>query len=286
MKLQPADLALLRDLLAILRAEGVPCFLVGAGARVLGLDERWGIGGARATLDWDFAVRVGSWEEWHALRVRLLAAPSHPFRSTSAQHRFEHAQGRLVDLVPFGGLESPAGEILWPDESRMSVRGLAEAAAHCDAIEVGSGLQVEAASLPSLALLKLHAYLDRRVRGIAKDIQDFDWLLRHYDVPPQHVLRIHAELADVLIAAGIEFSEAGAMLLGQDVARIHTEAVIEPVAGLLAELGDQWGRPVEHVLAAHRVVDEEREQELRARIAARFDAFRLGLGSGRGRAGS
>lgn len=121
MKLEGSDIALMRDLLHVLVQSGEPCFLVGAGARVLGFDERWGIPGARATLDWDFAVRVASWEEWRALRERILAMPGQPFRSNLAQHRFDHEAGRQLDLVPFGGLEGTAGEIVWPDGSKMSV---------------------------------------------------------------------------------------------------------------------------------------------------------------------
>lgn len=68
MKLQAADIALLRDLLTVIPRATRPCFLVGAGARVLGLDERFGIPGARATLDWDFAVRVSSWRELRPCR--------------------------------------------------------------------------------------------------------------------------------------------------------------------------------------------------------------------------
>lgn len=186
MKLQAADIALLRDLLTVIPRATRPCFLVGAGARVLGLDERFGIPGARATLDWDFAVRVSSWREWAALRARLLDAPGRPFRATAAEHRLEHVEGRQLDLVPFGGLETGSGEIVWPDSTRMTVHGFAEAAAHCDLIEVERGLHVHVASLPSLALLKLHAYLDRRVKGVTKDIQDFDWIARHYDYPSAH----------------------------------------------------------------------------------------------------
>ncbi|MBL8861737.1 MAG: nucleotidyl transferase AbiEii/AbiGii toxin family protein [Planctomycetes bacterium] len=281
MKLQSADLALLRDLLAVVPHPAQPCFLVGAGARVLGLDERFGIAGARATLDWDFAVRVGSWREWESLRARLLDAPGRPFRPTSAQHRLEHAQGRQLDLVPFGGLETGAGEIVWPDATRMTVHGFAEAAAHCDVIEVENGLLVHVASLPSLALLKLHAYLDRRTKGVTKDIQDFDWIARHYDFPSDHELRIHEELAERLIASGTEFSEAGAMLLGVDVARIHSMAVIAPVRRLLTESLDPHSRAIEDVLKAARGLDDERRQELRGRIAARMQAFERGLDDGR-----
>jgi len=278
--LQPADLALIRDLLAVLGESGVPCFLIGAGARVLGLDERFGISGARATLDWDFAVRVGSWEEWRLLHERLVSVEGMPFQATGSPHRFRHREGRLLDLVPYGGLEDPAGSLEWPDGSRMSVWGFDEAADRCEMLEVAPGLHLQVACLPSLALLKLHGYLDRRARGVRHDIQDLDWLLRHYDALPAHEDRAQSELREPLLAGEIEYSEAGAMLLGSDAARMHGPTVLEPLAGLLAELGDPYGRPVQDVLQARRIVDEAQEEELRARVLARFRAFRHGLAFG------
>ncbi len=275
MKLDREDLALLRDLLDVLGERGNPCFLVGAGARILALDVRFGVTGARATFDWDFAVQAESWKEWSALRDALCLRT---FRPTAAQHRLVHERGGQLDLVPFGELETETGEIVWPDDSRMSVRDFEEAARHCVEIEVERGLRVQVASLPSLALLKLHAYTERRRRGVVKDIQDFDWILRHYDFPSEHVLRIHDELADVLIASGTEYSEAGAMLLGTDVARFHSTETVEPLRLLLGELGDAYSRSVEDMLlAAGRGGDEHSRNETRRQTLARGRAFLHGL---------
>jgi predicted nucleotidyltransferase len=162
----------------------------------------------------------------------------------------------------------------------MSVVGFGEAAEHCNAIEIEKGLYVQVACIPSLALLKLHAYLDRRARGLSKDIQDFDWFLRHYDLVPGHELRIHEELRELLIASEIESSTAGAMLLGTDLARVHSRSALEPLEGLLAEFGDPFGRPVEDVLRTYAAPDEAQERAERARIRARLDAFVRGLSFG------
>ena len=272
-----ADLALLRDVLSVLSRSGVSCFLIGAGARVLGLDERFGISGARATKDWDFAVRVNSWHEWHSLRERFFAAQGGSFSPTDSPHRFVHQEGRLLDLVPYGPLESPAGRIAWPDGTVMSVGGFSEAAAQCDTLEIEPGLRLQVACLPSLALLKLHAYLERRVEGTLRDIQDFDWLLRHYDASPGHEHRVDRELRGHLIAENIEYSESGATLLGLDVARIHAPNALEPLSGLLTEFGDPYGRPVQDVLRAHSLVNEAQEGRLRTQINARLEAFRRGV---------
>ncbi len=111
-----ADLALLRNFLAVARGQGMRCLLIGAGARMVSIEKRFGISAARATLDWDFAVRVASWDEGFArLRRSLTEVPGAPFRSGTAAHRLVHERGRLLDVIPFGGLESPSGRISWPD---------------------------------------------------------------------------------------------------------------------------------------------------------------------------
>src|SRR5690349_18607337 len=89
------------------------CFLVGAGARVLAFDQRWGLRGSRTTLDWDFAIRAATWDDWARITARLLAGNPPRFRAGKTEHRFFHVDGGTLDLVPYGGLESPPGEILW-----------------------------------------------------------------------------------------------------------------------------------------------------------------------------
>jgi len=175
-KLARADLELLRDFLAAMDAARATCFLVGAGARVLSFDHRWSLRGARTTLDWDFAVHAESWEHWSELTSHLLVGNPPNFTRGRAPHRFLHRGGSILDLVPYGGLEAPTGEILWPDRTRMTVHGFRSSAGTRESIEVGAGLVVPVAAVASLALLKLHAYRDRRARGERKDIRDFDWI--------------------------------------------------------------------------------------------------------------
>jgi predicted nucleotidyltransferase len=218
--LSVADAALLRDFLDAIDGAHTTCFLVGAGARVLTFDERWRLRGARTTLDWDFAIRAASWEHWSTLTARLLKAVPPKFRAGVAEHRFIHIDGGALDLVPYGGLESPSGEILWPSKSRMSVLGFKESEAGCELVDIGMDLLVPVAAIPSLALLKLHAYRDRRKRGESKDIQDFDWFLRHYESAGNE-LRVHEELGDLLRAEHLSIENAGAALLGADVAWLH-----------------------------------------------------------------
>lgn len=275
--LDEADLALLRDFLAVARGQGVRPMLIGAGARRLSLELRRNISGARATKDWDFGVRIGSWAEWTLLRDRLIAEPGPLFEKSSQPHRLVHRRGRLLDIVPFGGIESTPGEITWPDKMRMSVRGLAESERLTEAIEVEPGLCVDVASVPSWALLKLEAYRDRRQRGETKDIQDFAWLLDNYEQAGDE-LRVHDELSHFVQSDLIAVEDAGAMLLGKDVAAAHTRAMIGPLAAVLVEAEDPYSRLVNDVLAGR--YNPDREVDLRARICRRMGAFMRGLDVG------
>ncbi|MBI5362632.1 MAG: nucleotidyl transferase AbiEii/AbiGii toxin family protein [Planctomycetes bacterium] len=280
-KLHARDLELLRDFLDAMERAGAECFLVGAGARVLGFDQRWGLRGARATLDWDFAVRMESWEQWARLVSQLIGGARARFSQSRALHRFTHTNGAVVDLVPYGGLEAPNGEITWPDRSSMNVLGFAASEPGRERLVLDQGLVVPVAATPSLALLKLHAYRERRQRGERKDIQDFDWFLRNYEAAGNE-LRVHDELAEELLDARLEIDDGGAALLGSDVARGHDSVVIDAVRAILGEARDPWSRVIADLFVGVVGVDEGRVDRRRKEASRRFAAFELGLALGRG----
>lgn len=66
-----ADLALFEDLQSAARAVGVTPCLIGAGAIRMGVDLGWEVRLGRRTDDWDFAVRVESWEHYGELSEHL-----------------------------------------------------------------------------------------------------------------------------------------------------------------------------------------------------------------------
>jgi predicted nucleotidyltransferase len=94
--------------------------LVGATARIILVESVFGLASGRATRDVDFAVALETWEQFEALRVRLMSV--HGFK---ADARIDHklyyhlpgaALGIPVDLVPFGALGGEREEIRWPPE--------------------------------------------------------------------------------------------------------------------------------------------------------------------------
>ncbi len=142
----------------------------------------------------------------------------------------------------------------------MSVRGLNEADPLAESIGVAPDLDVDVASIPSWALLKLDAYSERRIRGETKDIQDFVWLLRNYERTCDP-LRPFEELAEPIRNDRIDVDDAGAMLLGKDVATLHAWPTIEPIIGVLAESSDRYSRLIGDVLAGIGLGDDERKHD-------------------------
>jgi predicted nucleotidyltransferase len=134
------EIEVLQDLMTIMQEVGLPMLLVGAGARILVFDRRFGEG--RRTNDLDIALSIESWETYRNLALRLTADPAALFRSSNIPHRFTHVATEIeVDIVPFGKIGEPDQEIQWPESGNlMSVMGFTEALRHAK-IEIVNGLE-------------------------------------------------------------------------------------------------------------------------------------------------
>lgn len=155
-------------------------FLVGATARIILLENVFGLQTGRATRDIDFAFMVESWGQYQAIKDRLI--------STARFEESEHAGQRLlykpvsgnhkfvVDLIPFGGLESSPNTIAWlPDMSIiMNVAGYRDALTSAVPVEVEPGTTILIASIPGMSVLNF-------LLGLTVDakIQKTPWTLLH-----------------------------------------------------------------------------------------------------------
>ena len=169
--------------------------IIGAGARLLLLDWKYGLPTQRTSKDWDFAARMISWKQYEQLRDALASGPLAPFRRTAAEHRLQHTSGTLIDLLPFGQLEGPEGTIEWPESHAvMSVIGFSDADEHAIPIELRPGVTIRVVTIPALVALKLIAYKDR---SRADDLRDVLFILEYYS---RYELedRIFDELSELL----------------------------------------------------------------------------------------
>lgn len=112
---------------------GVPVFVVGAVARIILLENIYGLKAGRATTDVDFAFALDNWEQFDALKRLLLENPR--FRTSEhVTHRLYFQAPELehvykVDLIPFGKVEIRPSTIVWPPDMTimMNVAGFSNA---------------------------------------------------------------------------------------------------------------------------------------------------------------
>ncbi|OXI34675.1 nucleotidyltransferase [Burkholderia sp. AU16741] len=231
---------------ALLQAVGTACarldaaFVVaGATARDILMWHVYGIRPMRATRDVDVAVCAVSWP-FHAQLVdtlvatgRFALAPKHRqkllFDSGSPGFRTE------LDLVPFGPLETPPGEIAWPPggDFVLNVLGFQEAVDTALAVSIGAGVTVPVASLPALALLKLLAWKDRRARQNS-DAYDLLFLLTHFHDAGNRE-RIWDVAPDLVELHGFQPALAAAALLARDAKQIALPQTHDAIHALLSD---------------------------------------------------
>ena len=207
--------ALTRLLSAVRRAaDDTPLLLVGAAARDILLVHAHGIAMQRATEDTDLALAVRDWQAF--LRVRKALLASGAFTAGGPAHRLWFGDQRL-DIMPFGGVERPDRSIAWPPEGVevMNVRGLTEALATAVAVRLPSGVSIDVACLPALALLKIWAWEDRKYTTPGKDASDLWMFLRHY-AEAGNEDRLYDKESDGLASFAFDLEKAGAWLLGKD----------------------------------------------------------------------
>ena len=216
------ELRLLADLVAAIRQATTDArfLLVGAMARDLLLSYAHGIQSQRATEDLDFAFAVANWQAYGELRDALIAG--HAFTEVPrVQHRLRFTGEYRVDLIPFGGVESPEGMIDWPapQDARMVVLGFREAMDAAVEVKLPGDVPVAVASLPAQALLKLFAWGDRRLTQPGKDAGDLWLFLRNY-LDAGNRERLYSEAEHLLDADDYDDDVAGAWLLGSDARRL------------------------------------------------------------------
>jgi predicted nucleotidyltransferase len=211
--------------------------LVGAGARMLIFDSKFGEG--RRTTDLDVAVSMDSWEVYQQLRENLINGDSPRFQSTRIIHTFRHIETNIkVDIVPFGKIGEPDQQIVWPGSNNgntMNVLGFTEALLKAK-IESVDGLEIPVIDIPAFIVLKIFAWGDRKERT-KKDLEDIEFILSKF----QDDNRVYDELADKLASGSIDYLDANIYLLGQDIYKMLNQKTLSVLNSLLDELIERLG---------------------------------------------
>lgn len=283
MKIRHPLLPATLEVFQLLSAARVDYLLIGAQARELLLYHVHDQPQGRATADIDVVVMVEDWVGYQSLKEKLLAATSR-LQPDRLQHRLNYKVlptglggspwQYQIDIIPFGGIEDPPGELRWPPSSevRMNLAGCREAWETALSIEVEDGLRVRCASLPALALLKLMAWADRSTET-SRDAEDLLLILRGY-LDAGNSERIYDELAPASqTALDYDPDLMAATLLGKDIGSLATPDSLKQLRSLMRDPTSQ-GR----LLGAmrNRLRDEDQRTE---RL---MYAFQLGVMDGAG----
>lgn len=198
-------------------AENVPWLIVGATARALLLEKIFGWPKGIATEDTDFAVQVNNWAHYDALCSRLsqqgvFKPLQHPTK------RFASAHDLLVDLIPYGGVETGIKQVYWPpnNDELMTVRGFDRAQKDAIIVTVNNKLNVPVISPRGLCALKLFAWEERHTQHPGRDTKDLAYLFQNIEhLYPANLL--HTEHQDAMEANDYDIEMAAMHQFGESV---------------------------------------------------------------------
>ncbi|MDB9529377.1 hypothetical protein PN498_25525 [Oscillatoria sp. CS-180] len=218
------------DLIDLVGSLDLPMILVGAGARLLIFDRKFGEG--RGTKDWDIAISIDSWETYQRLCEYLTTGKPPRFKSTKNPHKFIHSETEIeVDIVPFGEISEPDQKIVWSDSGNsMNVSGFTEALLHAKTAVIDD-LEIPVIDTPAFVVLKIFAWGDRGERT-NKDLEDIEFVLLKYEDDE----RVYSELAGELADGTIEFLNASIYLLGRDIHKILQDKTLTELDSILNNL--------------------------------------------------
>lgn len=232
-KIEPDLVELFRAIENVAAASQICYFVVGATARDIILHYGYDVPIKRATADTDLGVEVSSWGEFQTLKQELTSTGL--FRTTRASHRLIYKKRLPLDIVPFGSLEHPDKEIIWPPDNtvKMNVLGFEDAYRNTQNVRLSDRptLDIPFATPAGLAVLKIIAWQDRSPDG-SKDAQDLAYLLSNYQYAGNEE-RLFNDHQDLLIVTEFDVELSAVRLLGRDMARLMFPATRKVVLEIL-----------------------------------------------------
>jgi predicted nucleotidyltransferase len=230
----PSDLvAVFEALLRTAQREGIVLYVVGATARDLLMDYAFGMKSPRLSVDIDVAIRVRDWVDYLGFVGALAIA--NEMSPTGVAYRYRGRTGTIVDILPFGPIAGPDGQVTVRSAQDVifSVLGFEEAfnASTPVIISRNPDLEILVCSVAGLAMLKLLSW-NEAFPGRPKDAEDFIFLVEHY-FDAGNDLRLMTEAPELLEGPRVDYELAGARLLGRDIGRIAGPAIRRKVVEIL-----------------------------------------------------
>ena len=140
--IDPALRAILEQARNATEALDIPFFVGGAMARDITLTHVFGQEVKRATRDVDLGLYLDGWDRFQRLKNALVDTGL--FHAVDGKpHRLHYGspKGIPLDLIPFGRIEHPAGEIAWPpgNDVVLNVAGFEDAFRSALVVDLGGG---------------------------------------------------------------------------------------------------------------------------------------------------
>jgi predicted nucleotidyltransferase len=274
-QIDPVVLEAIRKIDEVANRHETAYFLAGATAREIMLRHVFGRPPGRRTLDVDLGIAVRDWDHFKLLKAALVEqAGFQPHARMVQRISYPSKPAVIVDLIPFGGVETAERTIAWPPEEDivMRVTGFSDGLESAVPVRLDQTLIIPVVSLPVLLVLKLFDWRDRKHE--MRDAPDIYTLLRQYGDAGNED-RLFGEDMNVLEAEGYDFELAGARLIAHDAARVvsadtqkRLREILESDA-LMEELTNQIivsspRNDPEHVRRCEMLIRNLREGLLRA----------------------
>ncbi len=268
----------LREVSDVARPLNIPFFVLGATARDLVFGAYHDIPAPRATLDIDLALRVADWDQYARLRADLLGT-GHYDGDRHHRQRLIHTTGVLIDLVPFGPVETGDHGVAWPPEQDvvMHTTGFEEALASAITMTIGEDppCVIRVCTPAALAAMKIIAW-EERYPERRKDAQDLLFLMKQY-VHAGNADRLYTTEKQLFAGVGFSFEDASPRLLGSDIRRIVSPATRR---ALLAIIDAETAADSQFRLVSDMTVAGLRDDTTVAGVLHLLDQLKQGLMSG------
>lgn len=175
----------------------------------------------------------------------------------------------IIDVIPAEPSSVRAGSFAWPDGSTMNLLGFRLAFADAIPVEVGPATNVRVASLRSIVVLKMAAYLDKPWER-ETDLADVVHILQAFVGPDAD-----ERWSPTVVELDLDYEEVGPYLLGAQLAAVAAESESALIRRSLSSLEDDADELATLRRMARRAPAGWRDPEsLRSRVRA----FSLGFG--------
>lgn len=158
----------------------IPFYVIGATARDIIIKQLADQESVRHTQDLDIAIAIPNWDKFEEIASEISKLKDFE-NSKSAKQRFFFRKVYELDIVPFGPIANDDGNIYWPPDAQfaMSVKGFDEALKDYLTFKIDNDFEIKIASLSGLFLLKLNAWVDRKL-STSKDAEDLCYIISVY----------------------------------------------------------------------------------------------------------